>query len=101
MWIMVMFDLPTDTKAARSAHARFRTELKRDGFMMIQYSVYARHCASEENTDVHIGRVERIIPDDGEVRVLTLTEKQYERMHIFWGKLRRRAERPPEQLRLF
>lgn len=48
MWVIVMFDLPTDTPKARKAYARFRTDLLKDGFTMMQYSVYIRHCASIE-----------------------------------------------------
>lgn len=101
MWLLVMFDLPVDTKQARKHYAGFRKSLLRDGFTMMQYSVYIRHCASKENADVHIGRVEAAIPPDGEVRVLQITEKQYERMRIFWGKRRRPPEDPPRQLELF
>ena len=68
MWIMAMFDLPTDTKAARKAYTNFRGALLDDGFTMMQFSVYARHCASEENADVHEVRVRASLPDDGEVR---------------------------------
>ena len=101
MWVVVMFDLPTDTKAARRAYTQFRKKLLQDGFTRMQYSVYIRHCASEENADVHIKRVERWIPDDGEVRVLWITDKQFERMHVFWGKMRKPTEPPPQQLELF
>lgn len=101
MWLVVMFDLPVDTKAARRAYAQFRKKLLEDGFAMMQFSVYTRHCASEENAEVHYGRVERIIPDDGEVRVLTITDKQFERMRVFWGKTRRAPQPPPAQLELF
>lgn len=101
MWLLAMFDLPVDTKKARRAYAIFRKGLLKDGFTQMQYSVYVRHCASEENTDVHIRRVERMLPDDGEVRLFAITDKQYERMRIFWGKRRRPAEPPPPQLNLF
>lgn len=96
-----MFDLPVDTKAARRAYAQFRRALLKDGFARLQFSVYARHCASEENADVHAQRVERALPEDGEVRVLTITDKQFERMRVFWGKLRKPPEPPPLQLELF
>lgn len=46
MWVIAMFDLPTDTPKARKAYARFRKDLLSDGFTMMQYSVYIRHCAS-------------------------------------------------------
>ena len=101
MWIIAMFDLPTDTKEARKAYTQFRKRLLKDGFAMMQYSVYVRHCASLENVDVHVGRVENALPGDGEVRILTVTESQYKRMHVFWGKRRKPPEPPPAQLELF
>lgn len=101
MWVLTMFDLPVDTKAARRAYARFRKKLLEDGFGRLQYSVYVRHCASEENADVHANRVEKNLPPDGEVRVITITDKQYERMHVFWGKRRKPIESPPRQLEFF
>jgi CRISPR-associated protein Cas2 len=101
MWIVTMFDLPVDTKKARKAYALFRKSLLKDGFTRMQFSVYIRHCASEQNAAVHAARVERAVPADGEVRVLTVTDKQYERMRIFWGKKRRPVEPAPPQLELF
>ena len=101
MWVVAMFDLPVDTKEARRAYTRFRKMLLRDGFSQMQYSVYIRHCASEENAAVHIGRVDAGVPDAGEVRVLTITDKQFQRMRVFWGKLRKPPESAPAQLELF
>ena len=59
MWVVTMFDLPTETKEARRAYSLFRKMLLEDGFTQTQYSIYSRHCASEENAAVHIQRVER------------------------------------------
>jgi len=101
MWVLAMFDLPTDTKRARREYALFRKMLLGDGFTQMQFSVYARPCPSQENADVHVGRIERSLPPDGEVRVITITDKQFERMRVFWGKLRRRPEQAPCQLDLF
>lgn len=101
MWILVLFDLPVDTPKARRDYTRFRKKLLKDGFDMLQYSVYSRHCASQENAAVHIQRVENAVPPDGEVRVLTVTDKQFERMRIFWGKMRKRPKKPLAQLELF
>ncbi len=101
MWVVVLFDLPVDSRKARREYARFRKHLIKDGFVMMQYSVYARHCASEENATVHVQRVEAGIPPDGEVRVLIITDKQFERMRVFWGKRRRPPENAPKQLELF
>lgn len=96
-----MFDLPVDTKAARKAYAQFRKALLKDGFQRMQYSVYIRHCPSDENAAVHVQRVQEALPDDGEVRIVTITDKQFERMRIFLGKMRRAPAKAPEQLALF
>lgn len=101
MWVVAMFDLPVHDKAARKRYARFRKSLLKDGFAKMQFSVYVRHAASRENAAVHIARVERAVPDDGEVRIMTITDKQFERMAVFWGKMRKEPEPPPAQLELF
>lgn len=101
MWVVVMFDLPTETSEARRAYALFREFLLKDGFRMMQYSVYIRHCPSQENADVHVQRIEHSVPPDGEVRILTITDKQFERMRIFWGKMRKPPESTPQQLEFF
>ncbi len=101
VWVITMFDLPTDTKRARRAYATFRKGLLKNGFTMLQYSVYARHCASEENADVHSERIKRMLPDEGEVRLLAITDKQFARMRVFWGKTLKPTEPPPRQLELF
>lgn len=101
MWVLTMFDLPVDTKKARRSYAQFRKLLLQDGFQRMQFSVYARHCPSEENAVVHITRVSRAVPPEGEVRIITITDKQFEKMRIYWGKLRKPAEQPARQLELF
>lgn len=101
MWIIVMFDLPTDTKEVRKAYHEFRKVLLNDGFTMLQFSVYARHSPSEENAVVHENRVKTFLPDDGEVRLLKITDKQFERMKVFHGKMRKATEKAPEQLSFF
>jgi CRISPR-associated protein Cas2 len=101
MWVVAMFDLPVHDREARRAYARFRKSLLRDGFIKMQFSVYVRHSASRENAAVHASRVKAAVPDDGEVRVMVITDKQYERMEVFWGKRRKAVEAPPPQLSLF
>ena len=101
MWVVAMFDLPVDTKKARRAYAQFVKHLRRDGFTRMQYSVYARHSPSKENAEVHIGRIKANLPPDGEVRVISITDKQFERMRVFWGNTRKKPEKPPCQLELF
>ena len=101
MWIVVLFDLPTDTKAARKQYTKFRKKLLDDGFTMMQYSVYMRHCASDENAQVHIDRVKSGLPNDGEVRIIKITDKQFAKIQVFYGKKRKPTETAPEQLGFF
>lgn len=98
MWIIVLFDLPTDTAKARKDYTRFRKHLLNDGFSMMQYSVYIRHCASDENAAVHISRVKSSLPPDGEVRIIKITDKQFGRIEVFFGARRVPVEQAPVQL---
>lgn len=101
MWIIAMFDLPVHDKKARKRYAQFRKALLKDGFRRMQFSVYIRHSPSRENAAVHVQRVQDAVPEDGEVRIILITDKQFERMRIFWGKRRQAAEPAPAQLALF
>ncbi len=67
MWLFVFFDLPVTTKRERKLATGFRKMLEKDGFAMMQYSVYNRHCASRESANVHVKRVKRSIPEKGQV----------------------------------
>ena len=101
MWIIVLFDLPTDTMQARKQYTRFRKFLLEDGFTMMQYSVYMRHSASEENSQVHIKRIQSCLPTDGEVRIMKITDKQFGTIEVFYGKKRKPVEPAPLQLQFF
>ncbi|MCC6403225.1 MAG: CRISPR-associated endonuclease Cas2 [Fimbriimonadaceae bacterium] len=101
MWVLVMFDLPVETTEQRRRYARFRKDLLKDGFDRMQYSVYARPCPSDENATVHRKRIEDRVPSEGQVRIIMFTDKQFERMEVFYGKLTVPPEKPPEQLSFF
>ena len=101
MWILVFFDLPTDTKKERKAAAKFRKDLQGDGFTMFQFSIYIRHCASRENMDVHIKRVKSYLPESGKVGVLYITDKQFGEMQVYYGKKEEKPKPIPVQLELF
>lgn len=101
MWVLVFFDLPTETKKDRKVYARFRKEIMADGFNMFQFSIYLRHCASRENADVHIQRVKRILPPKGHVGIMSITDKQFGMMEIFRGKEQTGNPETVQQLELF
>lgn len=101
MWIVVLFDLPTDNDQARRDYTRFRKHLLKNGFSMMQYSVYIRHCASDENAKVHVQRIRSLLPPDGEIRIMKITDKQFGRMEVYFGKKSVPVEKAPEQLQFF
>ena len=101
MWLFVFFDLPTNTKTERRHAAQFRKALEKDGFSMMQYSVYVRHCASKENMQIHINRVRRSMPPSGYTSLLAVTDKQYGAILNFWGKIEQSKPEIPQQLELF
>ncbi|MEI6508731.1 MAG: CRISPR-associated endonuclease Cas2 [Bacteroidota bacterium] len=101
MWVLVLFDLPTETATERKIYARFRKDIMRDGFTMFQFSIYLRHCSSRENADVHIKRVKSLLPEKGHVGIMCVTDKQFGMMEIFYGKKIAEKETPLQQLELF
>lgn len=101
LWVFVFFDLPTETKKDRKQYALFRKNLKRDGFSMLQYSIYVRHCNSRENANVHQKRVKSFLPPKGEVIMFTLTDKQFGMMEFFKGIKTSNRPDTPQQLEMF
>lgn len=101
MWVFVLFDLPTETKKDRKLYAQFRKNLQKDGFTMMQYSIYVRHCNSRENADVHLKRVKSFLPPKGEIIIMTLTDKQFGMMEFFRNKEPKEKPDTPQQLELF
>jgi CRISPR-associated protein Cas2 len=101
MWLFAMFDLPVTTRAARRRYAQFRSVLLEEGFSMLQFSVYARYCVSEETAQTFRDRIRRELPDEGHIRLLMVTDRQFGKMDVFHGKSRGSPESEPDQLLLF
>lgn len=101
MWVLVFFDLPTETATERKVYSLFRKNIMKDGFTMFQFSIYLRHCASRENADVHIKRVKDLLPKKGHVGIMCVTDKQFGMMEIFYGRDEVEKETPFQQLELF
>ena len=101
MWVMVLFDLPTETKVDKKRYVKFRKDLLDDGFAMFQFSIYMRHCSSRENAEVHIRRVKQSLPEFGKVGIFCITDKQFGAIELYEN----RREAPPpklsQQLELF
>lgn len=101
MWMMVLFDLPVLTPIERKAATRFRDFLLDQGFEMAQYSVYMRHCVGKEQSESLTRRLEKNAPSTGKIHILYFTDKQYENMVRFDGRIREPQRRNPEQYLLF
>jgi CRISPR-associated protein Cas2 len=101
MWLFAMFDLPVDKPKLRHESAKFRAALLRRGFTMLQYSVYAHYVPSEDAEEVLRKKVEAALPSHGQVRVLSVTDRQFEKMQVYVGKKRKAVEDPPMQMMLF
>lgn len=101
VWVFAMFDLPVETQKQRRDYARFRKDLLADGFTMMQFSIYFRHCASLDSAEAHIRKMGARVPPEGEVRFLVVTDAQFARIRVFAGKRRKPPETPPAQLEFF
>lgn len=101
MWLYVLFDLPTETKSQRRIAARFRKDLIKDGFAMHQFSVYIRHCASNEAALVHINRIKVMVPEEGVISILKVTDKQFGDTIQFVGRKRKPPPKVPAQMEFF
>jgi CRISPR-associated protein Cas2 len=98
MWLFALFDLPVKTKAQRKRYTKFRKFLLNEGFTMLQFSVYAKYCASEESANTHRTHIKGNLPNDGQVRVIGITDRQFGKMEIYFGKKRAKVEDPPLQM---
>lgn len=101
MWVLVFYDLPTETAKQRKEAALFRKRIMGDGFTMFQFSIYMRHCPSMDNALVHIRRVKSILPRYGNVGILCITDKQFGDIQVFACKKEKKNAQPYQQLELF
>ena len=86
MWLFLFFDLPVCTKVQRKQATLFRKNIESFGFKMMQFSVYACHCPSTQHADALINRITDVFPNEGNVKILAVTDRQFSRIYNFWGK---------------
>jgi CRISPR-associated protein Cas2 len=101
MWLFVLFDLPTLTKEHRKLHTRFRKNLEKMGFSRAQFSVYINHYASEDATLSIQKRVQNMLPPEGNVRLLLVTDRQFGKMLVLNSRKKIQVEQPLPQVLLF
>lgn len=86
MRVIVFFDLPTATAADRRQYTRFRKNLIKNGFMMLQESVYSKLALNQNAAAEIIGNVKKNKPANGLVQIISVTEKQFSRMEVIVGE---------------
>ena len=102
MRLIVFFDLPVTSVKKRNAANRFRKFLLRDGYQMLQLSVYARIVRGRDGLIKHYQRLKRNLPTEGCIRCLDVTEKQYAGMSVLLGEKKKQEKMVTgEQLLLF
>lgn len=85
MRMICMFDLPVETSEEQRIYRTFRKNLIKEGFIMMQYSVYIRTCPNRGYFTRLENRMQKFMPEKGNVRIIVITEKQYDDMKIFVG----------------
>jgi len=88
MRLLVFFDLPVKTATQRKVATKFRNFLLNDGYHMVQFSIYARVCNGMDAVAKHKKRLYSSLPDNGSIRLLVITEKQYQGIEILVGELK-------------
>ena len=96
-----MFDLPVVTEKERKIATKFRKFLLDGGYIMMQYSVYSRICKNNDDLNKHINRIKINTPKNGNVRLLQVTENQYNNIIMFSGTKKVEEDISIENLLIF
>ncbi len=85
MRLIVFFDLPVASPVQRRRYAQFRKFLIKEGFLMVQQSVYSKLVVNDAAASGAIARVRKQRPSEGLIQILKVTEKQYSTMIYITG----------------
>lgn len=85
MRLVLLFDLTMNTKKEIKIYTNFRKYLIKEGYIMMQFSVYCKIFPNREAAVKHVNMLKRNVPKEGEIRIMVVTEKQYCRMEIIVG----------------
>lgn len=83
--VLVLYDLPMTDIEDRKEYSKFRRDILKLGCYQVQFSVYAKVIRNEIYYKSFIEKLKRVMPLKGEVRIIKLTEKQYEDMIFLNG----------------
>lgn len=91
MRIIVMFDLPVETAKNRKDYASFRKFLIKNGFLMMQESIYCKLAQNATAADNIVENVRKNKPAEGLVQVLKITEKQFSKIEYIVGEAQKQV----------
>lgn len=83
--LLLFFDLPMTTKAEIKTYTKFRKYLIKNGYLMMQFSVYSKIFPNREAAVCHINLLRKNVPKAGQIRIMLVTEKQYAKIEVIVG----------------
>lgn len=86
MRMIVFFDLPTETADDRRNYRRFRNGLVKNGFIMMQESVYCKLLLNSTADRTVREAIRKLRPPSGIVQIMTITEKQFSKIEYLTGQ---------------
>ena len=98
MRVIVFFDLPTITESDRREYTKFRKFLVKEGFIMMQESVYTKILLNNTMADLLKNKLRKNKPKSGLVQVLTITEKQFASIEYLNGTSQNNIEESTDRL---
>ena len=92
MRLVCMFDLPSETKNEMREYRVFRKKLLENGFVMLQYSIYYRSLPNRSALKKYESLLKKYVPQGGNVRLLYVSETQFQDMILLAGSRSRQEE---------
>ena len=98
MRVLVFFDLPVIREENKRAYRKFRKFLLKNGFLMLQESVYCKLALNSTAVRTIVDNVHKNKPEEGLIQLLSVTEKQYAKMDIIIGNIKNEVLDSDERL---
>jgi len=89
MRLLLIYDLPMIDDEDRKIYQRFHNKLISIGFNMLQYSIYSKVVQNDQAYKQLISKINKILPQKGNIAIIKITEKQYEDMIYLRGEQNR------------
>ena len=98
MRVLVLFDLPMISNQERKIYNKFRKYLIKNGFLMLQESVYCKMALNQTAANSIMDGIRKNSPEDGLIQMLCITEKQYNKMECICGEVKNEVLNSDERL---